>query len=165
MDINGWCTNIKLTFYTGKCKAITIGNNKAFCGLLKPIKFGDNTYAHITKSRCLGIIINSQLSWHSHVQSLRLQIFWKQGQPANKTIKGVYQCQLLTLSKQYISDQDAFSATSSKSISDLYTGCMLTYYQLRFQICLASAYLVNICHIPNRNDFAVPQYCFNLGRT
>ena len=61
-EISLWCRNNKSTIHVGKSEAMIISHT-AFYGPLRPIKLGDNI---VSETRCLGIIIDSQLSGNSH---------------------------------------------------------------------------------------------------
>ena len=45
-------------------------SHSPFCGPLRPIKLGDNILNVVYETRCLGVIIDSQLSWTSHLEHL-----------------------------------------------------------------------------------------------
>ena len=64
-----WCRNNKLTIHAGKSEAMII-SQRAFCGPLKPITLGDKILNVVSETRCLGVIIDSQLSWNSHSEHL-----------------------------------------------------------------------------------------------
>ena len=68
-EISLWCRNNKLTIHAGKSEAMII-SHRAFCGPLRPIKLGDKILNVVSETRCLGIIIDSQLSWNSHTEHL-----------------------------------------------------------------------------------------------
>ena len=72
-EISLWCRNNKSTINkqinAGKYEAMIISHT-AFYGLLRPIKLGDKTLNVASETRCLGIIIDSQLSWNSHTEHL-----------------------------------------------------------------------------------------------
>ena len=68
-EISLWCRNNKLTIHAGKSEAMII-SHRAFCGPLRPIKLGDKILDVVYETRCLGVIIDSQLSWNSHVENL-----------------------------------------------------------------------------------------------
>lgn len=42
----------------------------AFCGPVRPFKLGDKILDVVYETRCLGIVIDSQLSWNSHLEHL-----------------------------------------------------------------------------------------------
>ena len=42
--------------------------HKPFCGLLKPVMLGNKVLDFGTETKCLGIIIDNQLSWLSHLE-------------------------------------------------------------------------------------------------
>ena len=68
-EISLWCRNNKLTIHAGKSEAMIISHSP-FCGPLRPIKLGDNILDVVYETRCLGVIIDSQLSWNSHLEHL-----------------------------------------------------------------------------------------------
>lgn len=68
-EISLWCRNNKLTIHAGKSEAMIISHSP-FCGPLRPIKLGDNILDVVHETRCLGVIIDSQLSWNSHLEYL-----------------------------------------------------------------------------------------------
>ena len=41
---------------------------KPFCGPLKPVMLGNKVLDFVTETKCLGIIIDNQLSWLSHIE-------------------------------------------------------------------------------------------------
>jgi len=55
-------------------------SHRAFCGPLKPITLRDNILNVVSKTRSLGIIIDSQLSWNSHLGHLCKSIGKKVGE-------------------------------------------------------------------------------------
>ena len=74
-----WCRNNKLTIHAGKSEAMII-SHRAFCGPLKPITLGDKILNVVSEARCLGVIIDSQLSWNSHSEHLCKSFGKKVGQ-------------------------------------------------------------------------------------
>ena len=42
--------------------------HKPFCGPLKPVMLGNKVLDFVTETKCLGIIIDNQLSWLSHIE-------------------------------------------------------------------------------------------------
>ena len=68
-EISLWSRNNKLTLHAGKSEAVIISHSP-FCGPLRPIKLGDNILNVVYETRCLGVIIDSQLSWTSHLEHL-----------------------------------------------------------------------------------------------
>lgn len=68
-EISLWCRNNKLTIHAGKSEA-TVISHSPFCGPPRPIKLGDNILDFVYETRCLGVIIDSQLSWNSHSEHL-----------------------------------------------------------------------------------------------
>ena len=68
-EISLWCRNSKLTIHAVKSEAMII-SYRAFCGPLKPITLGDKLLNVVSETRCLGVIIDSQLSWNSHSEHL-----------------------------------------------------------------------------------------------
>ena len=68
-EISLWCRNNKSTIHAGRSEAMIISHT-AFYGPLRPIKLGDKTLNVVSETRCLGIIIDSQLSWNSHTEHL-----------------------------------------------------------------------------------------------
>lgn len=68
-EISLWCRNNKLTIHAGKSEAMII-SHRAFCGPLRPIKLGDKILNVVSQTRCLRVIIDSQLSWNSHSEHL-----------------------------------------------------------------------------------------------
>ena len=55
---------------TGKSEAMII-THRAFCGTVRPIKLGNKTLDVVYEIGSLGVIIDSQLSWNSHLERLR----------------------------------------------------------------------------------------------
>ena len=68
-EISLWCRNNKLTIHAEKSEAMIIAH-RAFCGPIRPIKLGDMILDVVYETRCLGVIIDSQLSWNSHLEHL-----------------------------------------------------------------------------------------------
>ena len=66
-SINLLCRNNKLTIRTGKSEAMIL-TYKPFCGPLKPVMLGNKVLDFVTETKCLGIIIDNQLSWLSHIE-------------------------------------------------------------------------------------------------
>ena len=66
-SINLWCRNNKLTIHTGKSEAMIL-TQKPFSGPLKPVMLGNKVLDFVTETKCLGIIIDNQLSWLSHIK-------------------------------------------------------------------------------------------------
>lgn len=44
--------------------------HRAFCGSIRPIELGDKKLDFANETVCLGVIIDSQLSWNSHLEHL-----------------------------------------------------------------------------------------------
>ena len=42
--------------------------HKPFCGPLNPVMLGNKVLDFVTEAKCLGIIIDNQLSWLSHIE-------------------------------------------------------------------------------------------------
>lgn len=76
-----WCRNSKLAIHAGESESMII-SHRAFCGSLWPIKLGDKILKVVPEARCLGVIIDSQLSWSKHTASL--QIIWKKSKAAQQ---------------------------------------------------------------------------------
>ena len=68
-EIYNWCRNNKLTMHAGKTEAMII-SSRTFCGPLKPIKLGDKIVNFVSETRCLGVTIDSKLSWNNHSEHL-----------------------------------------------------------------------------------------------
>ena len=68
-EISLWCRNNKLTIHAGKFEVMII-THRAFCGPVRPIKLGDKILDVAYETRCLGVIIDSQLSCNSHLEHL-----------------------------------------------------------------------------------------------
>ena len=56
---------------TGKSEAMIL-THKPFSGPLKPVMLGNKVLDFVTETKCLGIIIDNQLSWLSHIELLNL---------------------------------------------------------------------------------------------
>ena len=67
--ISLWCRNNKLTVHAGKSEAMII-THRAFCSQIRPIKLRDKILDVVYETRCLGVIIDSQFSWNSHLDRL-----------------------------------------------------------------------------------------------
>ena len=68
-EIYNWCRNNKLTMHAGKTEAMII-SSRTFCGPLKPIKLGNKIVNFVSETRCLGVTIDSKLSWNNHSEHL-----------------------------------------------------------------------------------------------
>ena len=55
--------------HAGKTEAMII-SSRTFCGPLKPIKLGDKIVNFVSETRCLGVTIDSKLSWNNHSEHL-----------------------------------------------------------------------------------------------
>ena len=61
-QVHKWCIRNKVSVHPGKSKAMII-RKTAFIGPLRPIYFGNDVISFTTKSDCLGLTIDNQLSW------------------------------------------------------------------------------------------------------
>ena len=61
-----WCSLNQLTVHEGKTKAVIL-NGKNFIGLLQPITFGNKVIDYKKFSDCLGVRIDSKLSWKPQI--------------------------------------------------------------------------------------------------
>lgn len=68
-EISFWCRNNKLAIHAGKSEAMII-SHRAFCGPLKPFTLGNKILNVVSETRCLGVIIDSQLSLDCHSEYL-----------------------------------------------------------------------------------------------
>ena len=72
--INLWYRNNKLTIHTGKSEAAAmILTHKPFCGPLKPVLLGNKVLGFVAETKCLGIIIDNQLSTLKYLTKDTLQ--------------------------------------------------------------------------------------------
>ena len=60
--------------------------HKPFCGPLNPVMLGNKVFDFVTEAKCLGIIIDNQLSWLSHIEL----IFRSFGQKVNQLKRHKY---------------------------------------------------------------------------
>ena len=59
--------NNKLTIHTGKSEVMIL-THKPLCGPLKPVMLGDKVLDFGAETKCLGTIIDNQLTWFSHIE-------------------------------------------------------------------------------------------------
>ena len=68
-DVHNWCRNNKLTIHNGKSEVMVI-NRKRFIGPLKPVSLGNTTLSYVNTSTCLGVVIDSKLSWQPQITAV-----------------------------------------------------------------------------------------------
>ena len=64
-----WCSANRLTTHETKSEALLLSKQR-FIGPLLPLKYGEKIIEYKSSSKCLGIIIDSNLSWQEHIKSL-----------------------------------------------------------------------------------------------
>ena len=67
-DVHNWCRNM-LTIHSGKSE-VTVLNRNSFCGPLKPVILGDRILSYVNSSVCLGVVIDSRLSWQPQITAV-----------------------------------------------------------------------------------------------
>ena len=72
-DVHNWCRN-KLTIHSGKSE-VTVLNRNSFCGPLKPVILGDRILSYVNSSVCLGVVIDSRLSWQPQITAVCTKSF------------------------------------------------------------------------------------------
>ena len=100
-SINLWCRNNKLTIHTGKSEAIIL-THKPFCGPLKLVMLGNKVLDFATETKCLGIIIDNQLSWPESKSAKKAQVFNKGYRTVYLFYKYYSHCHLLQFSLGYL---------------------------------------------------------------
>ena len=68
-DVHNWCRNNKLTIHNRKSEVMVI-NRKSFIGPLKPVSLGNKTLSYVNTSTCLGVVIDSKLSWQPQITAV-----------------------------------------------------------------------------------------------
>ena len=68
-DVNTWRRNNKLTIHSGKSEVMVLNRN-SFCGPLKPVTLGDKILSYVYSSVCLGVVIDSKLSWQPQITAV-----------------------------------------------------------------------------------------------
>ena len=68
-DVHNWCRNNKLTIHSGKSEVMVLNRN-SFCGPLKPVTLGDKFLSYVNSSFCLGVVIDSKLSWQPQITAV-----------------------------------------------------------------------------------------------
>ena len=68
-DVHNWCRNNKLTIHSGKSEVMVLNRN-SFCGPLKPVTLGDKILSYVYSSVCLGVVIDSKLSWQPQITAV-----------------------------------------------------------------------------------------------
>ena len=67
--MNNLRKNLLLTIHPGKCKLLIISRT-SFTGPLNTIKITNEDVKVVDSAKCLGITIDSKLSWETHIQAL-----------------------------------------------------------------------------------------------
>ena len=68
-DVHNWCRNNKLNIHSGKSEVMVLNRN-SFCGPLKPVTLGDKILSYVYSSVCLGVVIDSKLSWQPQITAV-----------------------------------------------------------------------------------------------
>ena len=100
-SINLWCRNNKLTTHTVKSEVVIL-THKPFCGPLKPVMLGNKVLDFVTETKCLGIIIDNQLSWPESKSAKKAQVFNKGYRTVYLFYKYYSHCHLLQFSLGYL---------------------------------------------------------------
>ena len=67
--VHNWCRNNKLAIHSGKSEVMVLNRN-SFCGPLKPVILGDKILSYVNSSVCLGVVIDSKLSWQPQITAV-----------------------------------------------------------------------------------------------
>lgn len=67
--VHNWCRNKKLTIHSGKSEVMVINRN-SLIGPLKPVSLGNKTLSYVNTSICLGVVIDSKLSWQPQFKAV-----------------------------------------------------------------------------------------------
>ena len=68
-DVHNWCRNNKLNIHSGKSEVMVLNRN-SFCGPLKPVTLGNKFLSYVNSSFCLGVVIDSKLSWQPQITAV-----------------------------------------------------------------------------------------------
>ena len=68
-DVHNWCRNNKLTIHSGKSEVMVINRN-SIIGPLKPVSFSNKILSYVNTSICLGVVIDSKLSWQPQITAV-----------------------------------------------------------------------------------------------
>ena len=68
-DVHNWCRNNKLTIHSGKSEVMVLNRN-SFSGPLKTVTLGDKFLSYVNSSVCLGVVIDSKLSWQPQITAV-----------------------------------------------------------------------------------------------
>ena len=60
-----------------KCRILILLTKNKFIGPLKQVKLGDNDIKFVEKSKCLGMMIDSQLSWKLQIEKVKTDMSCK----------------------------------------------------------------------------------------
>ena len=71
-----WSQNNGLVIHPKKSEILSLTKNK-FIGPLKQVKLGDNDIKFVAKSKCLGMILDSQLSWKLQIEKVKTDMSCK----------------------------------------------------------------------------------------
>ena len=69
VKLYAWCCHNGLTPHPGKTEYMILGQ-PGFIGPLQDLKLGSNSIKQVRVSRCLGLEVDDQLKWNSHVTEL-----------------------------------------------------------------------------------------------
>ena len=182
-EISLWCRNNKLTIHAGKSEAMII-SHRAFCGPLRPIKLGDKILNVVSETRCLGIFIDSQLSWNSHTEHLcksfgkKVKQFKRFKYLPTSTLETIYfssivptitYCSLVwgTSAPSLMKELEHIHARAAKfthnlpwDISDLDALETTGWEPLSTQYSIANPHY----NLRNSNHFALPRFNLDTGR-
>ena len=69
VKLYAWCCHNSLTPHPGKTEYMILGQRR-FIGPLQDLKLGSSSIKRVRVSRCLGLEVDDQLKWNSHVTEL-----------------------------------------------------------------------------------------------
>ena len=75
-EMGEWSQNNGLVIHPKKSEILLLAKNK-FIGLLKQVKLGNNDIKFVEKSKCLGMILDSQLSWKLQIEKVKTDMSYK----------------------------------------------------------------------------------------
>jgi len=77
-QISMWSTLNKLTIHPAKTEAMIL-KKQQFFGALQPLHFGSGFVKFVNSTTCLGVTIDNNLSWHAHVDIVKISFSKKVG--------------------------------------------------------------------------------------
>lgn len=73
-QVLSWCGANRLIAHETKSEALLLSKQR-FIGPLPPLKYGEKCFELKSSCKCLGVTIDSNLSWQEHTKSLYVEIF------------------------------------------------------------------------------------------